>query len=128
MLQDFNIPGSTITEEGIRTNIRVGILYIQSWLLGQGAAALYNLMEDAATAEISRSQLWQWLNTESHTDSKITINNEYIDELMSDEVTKIKDFQEDPKRLDEAVSLFRDLIFDENFEEFLTLPAYTLID
>ena len=53
---------------------------------------------------------------------------EYIDELMSDEVTKIKDFQEDPKRLDEAVNLFRDLIFDENFEEFLTLPAYTLID
>ena len=73
-------------------------------------------MEDAATAEISRSQLWQWLNTESHTDSKITINKEYIDELMSDEVTKIKDFQEDPKRLDEAVSLFRDLIFDQNFD------------
>ena len=128
MLQDFNIPGSTISEEGIRTNIRVGILYIQSWLLGQGAAALYNLMEDAATAEISRSQLWQWLNTESHTDSKVIISKEYVDELMSDEVRKIKDFQEDPKKLDDAVDLFRDLIFDEDFEEFLTLPAYTLID
>ena len=128
MLQDFNIPGSTISEEGIRTNIRVGILYIQSWLLGQGAAALYNLMEDAATAEISRSQLWQWLNTESHTDSKVIISKEYVDELMSDEVRKIKDFQEDPKKLDDAVNLFRDLIFDEDFEEFLTLPAYTLID
>ena len=128
MLQDFNSPGSTISEEGIRTNIRVGILYIQSWLLGQGAAALYNLMEDAATAEISRSQLWQWLNTESHTDSKVIISKEYIDELMSDEVRKIKDFQEDPEKLDDAVNLFRDLIFDEDFEEFLTLPAYTLID
>ena len=85
-------------------------------------------MEDAATAEISRSQLWQWLNTESHTDSKVIISKEYIDELMSDEVRKIKDFQEDPKKLDDAVNLFRDLIFDENFEEFLTLPAYTLID
>ena len=65
MLQDFTISDGTITEEGIRTNIRVGILYIQSWLLGQGAAALFNLMEDAATAEISRSQLWQWLNNKS---------------------------------------------------------------
>jgi malate synthase len=128
MLQDFSIPGSTITEEGIRTNIRVGILYIQSWLLGQGAAALYNLMEDAATAEISRSQLWQWLNTESHTDSQIKINKDFIDELISDEVTKIKDIQENSKMIDEAVSLFSELIFDENFEEFLTLPAYNLID
>ena len=69
MLQDFNIKDGSITEEGIRTNVKVGILYIQSWLLGQGAAALFNLMEDAATAEISRSQLWQWVHNNAVTDS-----------------------------------------------------------
>ena len=71
MLQDFNIKDGSITEEGIRTNVKVGILYIQSWLLGQGAAALFNLMEDAATAEISRSQLWQWVHNNAFTDSGI---------------------------------------------------------
>ena len=128
MLQDFNIPNSTITEEGIRTNIRVGILYIQSWLLGQGAAALFNLMEDAATAEISRSQLWQWLNNKAVTESDNMINKGFISELIDDEVNKIKEIQENSEMLNEAVEVFSDLIFDENFEEFLTLSAYNLID
>ena len=128
MLQDFNIPNSTITEEGIRTNIRVGILYIQSWLRGQGAAALFNLMEDAATAEISRSQLWQWLNTESVTESDNMIDKDFISELIDDEVNKTKEIQENSEMLNEAVEVFSDLIFDENFEEFLTLSAYNLID
>ena len=73
MLQDFNIKDGSITEEGIRTNVKVGILYIQSWLLGQGAAALFNLMEDAATAEISRSQLWQWVHNNAVTDSGLSL-------------------------------------------------------
>ena len=128
MLQDFNIPNSTITEEGIRTNIRVGILYIQSWLLGQGAAALFNLMEDAATAEISRSQLWQWLNNKAVTESDNMINKGFISALINDEVNKIKEIQENSEMLNEAVEVFSDLIFDENFEEFLTLSAYNLID
>ena len=128
MLQDFNIPGATITEEGIRTNIRVGILYVQSWLLGQGAAALFNLMEDAATAEISRSQLWQWIKNEAKTDVNKSIDKSFITELIEDEVNKIKEIQENSEMLSEAVTLFSDLIFDEDFEEFLTLPAYNLID
>ena len=128
MLQDFTISGGTITEEGIRTNIRVGILYIQSWLLGQGAAALFNLMEDAATAEISRSQLWQWLNNKSSTNDKQKIEKEYIDVLITDEVEKIRILQDETSKLDEATDLFKNLIFDSNFEEFLTLPAYNLID
>jgi len=128
MLQDFNIPGSSITEEGIRTNIRVGILYVQSWLTGQGAAALFNLMEDAATAEISRSQLWQWLKNQAKTDSNKSIDKNFVNELIDDEVNKIKEIQENSEMLSEAVKLFSDLIFDENFEEFLTLPAYNLID
>ena len=128
MLQDFNIPNSTITEEGIRTNIRVGILYIQSWLRGQGAAALFNLMEDAATAEISRSQLWQWLNNKAVTESDNMIDKDFISELIDDEVNKIKEVQEGSEMLNEAVEVFSDLIFDENFEEFWTLSAYNLID
>ena len=128
MLQDFTISDGTITEEGIRTNIRVGILYIQSWLLGQGAAALFNLMEDAATAEISRSQLWQWLNNKSSTNDKQKIEKEYIDVLITDEVEKIRKLQDETSKLDEATDLFKNLIFDSNFEEFLTLPAYNLID
>ena len=128
MLQDFTISGGTITEEGIRTNIRVGILYIQSWLLGQGAAALFNLMEDAATAEISRSQLWQWLNNKSSTNDKQKIEKEYIDVLITDEVEKIRKLQDKTSKLDEATDLFKNLIFDSNFQEFLTLPAYNLID
>ena len=128
MLQDFTISDGTITEEGIRTNIRVGILYIQSWLLGQGAAALFNLMEDAATAEISRSQLWQWLNNKSSTNDKQKIEKEYIDVLITDEVEKIRILQDETSKLDEATDLFKNLIFDSNFEEFLTLPAYNLID
>jgi len=128
MLQDFTISDGTITEEGIRTNIRVGILYIQSWLLGQGAAALFNLMEDAATAEISRSQLWQWLNNKSSTNDKQKIEKEYIDFLITDEVEKIRKLQDETSKLDEATDLFKNLIFDSNFQEFLTLPAYNLID
>ena len=128
MLQDFTISDGTITEEGIRTNIRVGILYIQSWLLGQGAAALFNLMEDAATAEISRSQLWQWLNNKSSTNDKQKIEKEYIDVLITDEVEKIRKLQDETSKLDEATDLFKNLIFDNNFQEFLTLPAYNLID
>tara|TARA_B100001079_G_C16353303_1_gene489322 strand:- start:659 stop:1348 length:690 start_codon:yes stop_codon:yes gene_type:complete len=128
MLQDFTISDGTITEEGIRTNIRVGILYIQSWLLGQGAAALFNLMEDAATAEISRSQLWQWLNNKSSTNDKQKIEKEYIDVLITDEVEKIRILQDETSKLDEATDLFKNLIFDSNFQEFLTLPAYNLID
>ena len=85
-------------------------------------------MEDAATAEISRSQLWQWLNNKSSTNDKQKIEKEYIDVLITDEVEKIRILQDETSKLDEATDLFKNLIFDSNFEEFLTLPAYNLID
>ena len=128
MLQDFNIKDGSITEEGIRTNVKVGILYIQSWLLGQGAAALFNLMEDAATAEISRSQLWQWVHNNAITDSGIEINIEFIKKLIEEELKEIKNLTPTDKMLDEAVNLFEDLIVNKEFEDFLTLPAYKLIN
>ena len=128
MLQDFNIKDGSITEEGIRTNVKVGILYIQSWLLGQGAAALFNLMEDAATAEISRSQLWQWVHNNAFTDSGIEINIEFIKKLIGEELKEIKNLTPTEKMLDEAGTLFEDLIVNKEFEDFLTLPAYKLIN
>ena len=85
-------------------------------------------MEDAATAEISRSQLWQWLNNKAVTESDNMIDKGFISELIDDEVNKIKEIQENSEMLNEAVEVFSDLIFDENFEEFLTLSAYNLID
>ncbi len=111
----------------MRTNIKVGILYIQSWLLGQGAAALFNLMEDAATAEISRSQLWQWLRNDIITDQGIAITNDYVENLINDEVTEIIKETNNESMLSEAIQLFKDLIFNDDFEDFLTLSAYKFL-
>jgi malate synthase len=127
MLQDFKIQNSTVTENGVRTNIKVGILYIQSWLLGQGAAALFNLMEDAATAEISRSQLWQWLRNDTITNEGIAITSSYVESLIDDEVTKIIKESNNELMLSEAIQLFKDLIFNDDFEDFLTLSAYKFL-
>ena len=127
MLQDFKIKNSTVTENGVRTNIKVGILYIQSWLLGQGAAALFNLMEDAATAEISRSQLWQWLRNDTITNEGIAITSNYVESLINDEVTKIIKESNNELMLSEAIQLFKDLIFNDEFEDFLTLSAYKFL-
>jgi malate synthase len=126
------IPEGTITEEGVRMNINVGILYIESWLNGVGAAAIYNLMEDAATAEISRAQVWQWLKTKAVLTNGKTLNKELYDTLLDEELVKIKQYVGEERflkgRFEEAKNLFNKLVFSENFEEFLTLGAYKLIN
>ena len=124
MLHDFAIEDSTITIEGIHTNIKVGILYMHSWLNGQGAAALFNLMEDAATAEISRSQLWQWLHNSVETENGDTINESFMEEAFETVFSEINDIENIEKARDE----FKKLVFDEDFSDFLTLPAYHLIN
>ena len=120
-----------ITEAGIRTNINVGILYIEAWLKGNGCVPLYNLMEDAATAEISRAQIWQWLRHGSKTTEGITITKEYFDLLMKEELEKIKNTVGDDKytkgKFSEASDIFNSMSTSTKFEEFLTLPAYQLI-
>lgn len=125
------IPQGTVTEEGIRKNINVGILYIESWLRGHGAVALYNLMEDAATAEISRTQVWQWLKNKVKLEDGRQFNQELYKELLADEVAKITaEIGEEniPKsKFKLAISLFDELVISEDFEEFLTLPAYKYI-
>ena len=123
MLHNFEIENSSITMEGIHTNIKVGILYMHSWLSGQGAAALFNLMEDAATAEISRSQLWQWLHNSVETENGETINESFMEEAFEKVFSEISDIENIEKARDE----FKKLVFDKNFSDFLTLPAYQLI-
>jgi len=125
------IPEGTITEGGIRQNINVGILYIESWLRGVGAAAIYNLMEDAATAEISRTQLWQWMQAGAKTDEGTLIAPNYIESLIPEEIEKIKNYVGEEAfqkgRFVDAIALFKELIFGEEYFEFLTLPAYKMI-
>ncbi|KAB1159735.1 malate synthase A [Tenacibaculum aiptasiae] len=123
-----DLPEGTITEEGIRENINVGILYIESWLMEQGAAALYNLMEDAATAEISRTQVWQWLHKNVLLEDGRTFTKDMYLQYKKEEIKKIKTYVGEERykqgKFDTAIQLFDDLILNEDFVEFLTLPAY----
>ena len=120
-----------ITEKGIRTNINVGILYIEAWLNGNGCVPLYNLMEDAATAEISRAQIWQWLKHQAKTVDKKEITVEYFNKLLKEELKKIKLNVGEEKygngKFKEASDIFYTMSTSNEFEEFLTLPAYKLI-
>ena len=123
------IPQGTVTEAGIRKNINVGILYLEAWLRGYGAVALYNLMEDAATAEISRTQLWQWLKNEVVLEDGRKFNMELYIDIFDDEVEKILTEYGETNikkntRFELAFKLFDKLAISERFEEFLTLPAY----
>ncbi|GAK96770.1 malate synthase [Nonlabens tegetincola] len=123
------LPKGSVTEKGVRKNINVGILYTEAWLRGHGAVALYNLMEDAATAEISRTQLWQWLKNEVRLDDHRVLNKTLYTELFNDEVNKLKEiFGKIPNnRLDKAIEIYTQLVENPDFEEFLTLPAYQFI-
>jgi malate synthase len=112
----------TITEQGIRNNIEVGIRYIESWLRGNGAVAIHNLMEDAATAEISRSQLWQWIFARAITDHGEIITHEWVEELLDEEFARLERFDGD--RFEDARDIFEEVTLATDFPSFLTLPAY----
>ncbi len=125
----LEVPKGTITEEGVRTNINVGIQYVASWLSGRGAAPIYNLMEDAATAEISRAQLWQWIrHPKGILSDGRKITADIYEQLKKEELEKIKqEIGEEAYaggRFDEAVQLFDNLILQDEFVDFLTLPGY----
>lgn len=127
-LLDISSAGGQVTEKGIRLNIKVSLQYIESWLRGVGAAALYNLMEDAATAEISRAQLWQWIRH-----SAVIENGNVFSETMYRQMRReefdllLEQFQKENREiglLHEAQLILDRLVLHENFEEFLTLKAY----
>jgi malate synthase len=108
------------TEAGARENIRVGVQYLAAWLGGKGAVPLYNLMEDAATAEISRTQLWQWLHFGAELDDGRTFDRDLFDQLFDEEIGLLQEVPD----IQEAAELFREMVISDELVEFLTLPAY----
>ena len=125
-------PERPITEAGLRLDINVAIQYIGAWLAGQGAVPIFNLMEDAATAEISRSQVWQWIRSPKGTlDDGRKVTKELVAQMIPEELAKIRELLGpafEDGRYDDASRLFSHLVDADTFVEFLTLPAYELID
>ncbi|WP_227820218.1 malate synthase A [Agromyces aureus] len=121
-LLDIPSIGGEVTEAGVRDNVSIAIRYIESWLRGTGAAAIDNLMEDAATAEISRSQIWQWLDNNTVTAEGTRIDQTSIVRLMAEAVAALPRFEGD--RFDDAISVFRTVALEPEFPTFLTVGAY----
>jgi malate synthase len=126
-------PEAPITEAGLRNNISVGIQYLGAWLAGNGCVPVFNLMEDAATAEISRSQIWQWIRSDKGRladGRKVTV--ELFDKLLAEELPKVKGYLGDEAyaagRYEDGARLFEKITADDSYVEFLTLPAYERID
>ena len=119
-------PGE-ITEAGLRNNISVGLQYLASWLAGTGAVAIFNLMEDAATAEISRSQIWQWVHNDVTLADGAKVTTELVERLIAEELAAIRAQQGSAfseAGYEQATSLFTDVALADDYVEFLTLPAY----
>jgi len=120
-------PGE-VTEAGLRNNISVGIQYLESWLRGSGAVGINNLMEDAATAEISRSQVWQWLYNEVELADGQQVTRELVERLIDEEMAAIRSAHGEDAfaagNWDEARSTFTDMALSGEYADFLTLPAY----
>ncbi|HRQ00833.1 MAG TPA: malate synthase A, partial [Terrimesophilobacter sp.] len=122
-LLDVSSTNGSITLAGVRENVSIGIRYIDSWLRGIGAAAIDNLMEDAATAEISRSQVWQWIHQDVVTEEGVQLTREVVEGILSDLLASLPRFEGD--RLDDAADVFREVALGEEYPTFLTLSAYS---
>ena len=123
-LLNTHIEGGAVTEAGLRANVSVGIRYLASWLSGTGAAALDDLMEDAATAEISRSQIWQWVHHGVALDDGTTVTESLVRRIADEETSSYAD----QPHIADARKIFEDVALGDDFVEFLTLPAYEQID
>jgi len=131
-LIEMAVPGGSVTEGGLRTNVSVGIQYIESWLRGVGAAAINNLMEDVATAEISRSQVWQWIRHSSRLSEGEPVTADLVREIADDELAKIRERLGEELwakgRFADARQVFEEVALSESFPAFLTLVALRQID
>ena len=121
-LTDFRVPNGVVTEDGLRNNISVALQYLDQWLRGVGAAGIFNLMEDVATAEISRSQLWQWVHRGARLEDGGAVSGPLYRELRDRELSKLGGASSGRYR--DAVEILDALVLDDDFVEFLTLPAY----
>jgi malate synthase len=124
-LLDLRVPGGAVTEAGVRLNVSVALQYLDAWLGGNGAAAINNLMEDAATAEISRSQLWQWRVSGTSLDDGRPLAADRYEAIRAEELAALGGAT--AGRLGDAAALLDRLVLDDDFVEFLTLPAYDLL-
>ncbi len=124
-LLNLVIKESFVSANGVRTNVSVGLRYLESWLRGVGAAAIDNLMEDAATAEISRSQIWQWVQTETKTREGDVITRDYVAAVIKQVMDEMTRFPGD--RFDDAVRLFESVSLESHFPAFLTSVGYPLL-
>ena len=124
-------PSGTRTENGLRHNIRVGVQYLEAWLGGQGAVPIYNLMEDAATAEISRTQIWQWIKHRAALDDGRTVTRALVQQLIAEELVRVRDevgaARFDGGQFEQARALFEAVATSDELEDFLTLPAYEIL-
>ena len=124
----LKVPEGTITEAGLRQNINVGIGYLEAWLRGIGCVPLYNLMEDAATAEISRAQIWQWIRHGAKLQDGRLVERGLCHDMLAEELQKLRRNAGEEAyakgRFEDAAAIFRDMIDAPQFVEFLTLPAY----
>ncbi|HEV3102653.1 MAG TPA: malate synthase A [Candidatus Dormibacteraeota bacterium] len=131
-LIDVGVPGGTITEAGLRLDVSVGIQYIESWMRGVGAAAINNLMEDVATAEISRSQVWQWCRNSARLAEGATVSADLVREIADEEMASLRARHGEDLwvkgRFTEAREVFEEVALAESFPAFLTLAAQRYID
>jgi malate synthase len=127
LLDVGSTPGS-VTEAGLRNNASVALQYLAAWLAGNGAVAIFNLMEDAATAEIARSQIWQWVHNDVKLDTGLTVTAELVERILDEELAKIRqaagDEQFDAERFEQARRLVVEVALADDYADFLTLPAY----
>jgi malate synthase len=129
-LLDLAATPGEITREGLRSNVEVALLYLEAWLRGNGAVGIHNLMEDAATAEISRSQIWQWVHNQSKLEDGTTITAELVRSVLDQELARIlagEGADVAGARFTEARRLFEQVALADDFADFLTLPAYDLV-
>jgi malate synthase len=126
-LVDPTVPGGQVTDGGVRMNVEVAMLYLESWLRGNGAVAIHNLMEDAATAEISRTQLWQWIRHGAAIDGGGVMTREYYQRVRAEELARLAAAAEPGSRLTDAAALLDTLVLGE-FEEFLTVVGYRVLE
>ena len=131
-LLDLAATPGHITEKGLRTDVNVGFQYISFWLTGRGAAAINSLMEDAATAEISRSQIWQWIRHGVQLQEGPTVTRELVRQILDEETSKIREAVGDEiwqaGRPKETREIFEGVALSEELIEFLTIPAYRYLD